>query len=232
MFSSEWSAALSSLLPQYSYISTSVAQSGVNQSHRHQQMSQPAEVAERGFCLFVICHSRDTSLKSPPASGLDCLCCVLGNSQRGLVTFANVPKQPGLLSASHCALFSLMPRSLGFLVVRQKNKIITKKTLGPGVQCCQVLSAICSHWHRAGRMWSQCTQVPSLWGETSWLHFRLGHTLVLTNQAALRWDAEIKGAEQKDWEANTALEGPRLPAGLQEACASAWHGSLLHTKAV
>lgn len=127
MFSSEWSAALSSLLPQYSYISTSVAQSGVNQSHRHQQMSQPAEVAERGFCLFVICHSRDTSLKSPPASGLDCLCCVLGNSQRGLVTFANVPKQPGLLSASHCALFSLMPRSLGFLVVKQKNKIITKK---------------------------------------------------------------------------------------------------------
>lgn len=144
MFSSEWSAALSSLLPQYSYISTSVTQSGVNQSHRHQQMLQPAEVAERGFCLFVICHSRDTSLKSPPASGLDCLCYVLGNSQRGLATFANVPKQLGLRSVSRCALFSLMPRSLGFLVVRQKNKIITitKKPwdLGPNAAKCWVPS--------------------------------------------------------------------------------------------
>lgn len=34
-------------------------------------MSQPAEVTERGFCLFVLCHSGDTSLKSPPGSTLE-----------------------------------------------------------------------------------------------------------------------------------------------------------------
>lgn len=93
MFSSEWSAALSSLLPQYSYITTSVAQSALNKIHRHQQMSQPAEATERGFCLFVMCRSRETSLKSPPASNLDCFCYAPEGLQKALTTFANLFKQ-------------------------------------------------------------------------------------------------------------------------------------------
>ena len=143
MFSSEWSAALSSLLPQYSYISTSVAQSAVNKIHRHQQMSQPAEVTERGFCLIVICHSRDTSLKSPPASNLDYFCCAPGDLQRGLVTFTNLLKQPGLPGASHSTLFfaaaSPFRNWKGFLVVRQKKN----PQPGPGVWGLMLPSAEC-----------------------------------------------------------------------------------------
>lgn len=142
MFSSEWSAALSSLLPQYSYISTSVAQSAVNKIHRHQQMSQPAEVTERGFCLFVICHSRDTSLKSPPASDLDYFCCAPGDLQRGLATFANLLKKPGLprLQVSlHLVFAAASPFEnwKGFLVVRQKKK------KGPGIWGLMLPSAEC-----------------------------------------------------------------------------------------
>lgn len=125
MFSSEWSAALSSLLPQYSYISTSVAQSRVNQSHRYQQMSQPAEVAERGFCLFVICHSRDTSLKSPPASDLDCLCCALGDFAKRTWYFCKCIKTAGWARcvSLHLVFAAALPlrKQKQFLVVRQNN---------------------------------------------------------------------------------------------------------------
>lgn len=149
MFSSEWSAALSSLLPQYSYISTSVAQSAVNKIHRHQQMSQPAEVTERGFCLFVICHSGDTSLKSPPASNLDYFCCAPGDLQRKFATFTNILKQPSLPSASRSTLVfaaaSLFGNRKGFLVVRQKkpHKTTTTTNPGPGIWGLMLPSAEC-----------------------------------------------------------------------------------------
>lgn len=144
MFSSEWSAALSSLLPQYSYISTSVAQSAVNKIHRHQQMSQPAEVIERGFCLFVICHSRDTSLKSPPASNLDYFCCAPADLQRGLATFENLLKQTGLPGASRSTLFLLLPRHLGtekdFWWLDKKKTKIRTWDLGSNAAKCWVPS--------------------------------------------------------------------------------------------
>lgn len=100
-------------------------------------MSQPAEVTERGFCLFVICHSGDTSLKSPPASNLDDFCSARGNLQRGLVTFANILKQlslPGVSRSTlvfYCCLAIREPKGIFWWFDKKKQQKTTNP--GPGI---------------------------------------------------------------------------------------------------